>query len=99
MRQQQLRIVIDRCTEPTHPRMEVVRAKLSVQAGQTVRVGRVVVGLVRGIGLNKRGEDTHGAVMIVGKLDDAGHLGEVDVGSRVDLPPACLLYTSDAADE
>jgi len=68
--------------------MDVVRTKLSVQTGQTIWVGGVVIGLVRSIGLDERGKDAHGAVVIVGKLDDAGHLGKVDVGSRVDLPPA-----------
>ena len=51
--------------------MDVVRTKLSVQTGQTIWVGGVVIGLVRSIRLDERGKDAHGAVVIVGKLDDA----------------------------
>ena len=66
----------------------VVGSELTVEAGQTLRSGGVVVHLVGGIGLDQGGEQADRAVVIVGDLEDATHLREVDVGSGVDLPPA-----------
>lgn len=87
MGQEQLSIVIDRRTHPTHRGMDVVGTELPVEAGQTVQISSVVVCLIWGVRLDERGENTYGAVVIVSKLDDTGHLGKIDVGSRVDLPP------------